>query len=90
MDLHSESECSDDEPDDMRDEREGDEDEGKGESDDDELITSKTFFGATRRERRALCPPDPSNTKLSIIPQTEDDGSVTGMLFSNLYNSSVH
>ncbi|KAG6891444.1 hypothetical protein C0992_006703 [Termitomyces sp. T32_za158] len=73
LDLHSESECSDDEPDEMRDERE--ENEDKDESDEDEL-PSKTFFRATREPPTPL-PPDPSNSRPRLNPQIEDDGSVT-------------
>ncbi|KAG6868651.1 hypothetical protein C0993_012456 [Termitomyces sp. T159_Od127] len=75
LDLHSESECSDDESDDMRDEREEDEDED--ESDEDNPVPSKMLSSATRREPRIPPPPDPANKRPNINVQSEDDNSVT-------------
>ncbi|KAG6890202.1 hypothetical protein C0995_010213 [Termitomyces sp. Mi166 len=83
LDLHSESEGSDDEPSDMQDEREEDEDENEqDQSDGDDPVPSKTFFGTTTRVPKTPLPPGPSCTQPAVRdvkPQADDDGSVTGI-----------
>ncbi|KAH0579842.1 hypothetical protein H2248_002670 [Termitomyces sp. 'cryptogamus'] len=86
LDLHSASEGSDDddddngnEPGDMQDEREEDEEDEEDKSEEEERISSKTFFGATKKDLETSPLLSFASTKLAAARDVkpEDDGSVT-------------
>ncbi|KAG6830528.1 hypothetical protein H0H92_000200 [Tricholoma furcatifolium] len=79
LDLHSESEGSDEDPSDMRDEREEEEDEedDDDDDDDDEPVVSKTFFNHPRQTTSASSPAAVTPLAKDSKVKPDDDGSAT-------------